>query len=114
MSLKLNQKQLQAIHMLAHGMKTIEIAAHLGLRRETLSRWKRIPHFKAEFERLMHTVREDMGHRLTHLVDASISTVHAELGRIEPDPKRIQTALNVLKLLGTPPVVTANSSKDES
>ena len=40
MSIKLNEKQLIAVHLLASGVKASIIAKELGIREETLSRWR--------------------------------------------------------------------------
>jgi len=100
MSHKLTAKQVKALHLLAGGATAVEVAQILKMRRETLSRWKKIPEFAQKLEQVMTQIRDGMQHRLTGLADASISALKAELGRYQSDPKRIQTALNVLRLLG--------------
>ena len=50
MSIKLNEKQLIAVHLLASGVKASIIANQLGIREETLSRWKQIDEFKETLE----------------------------------------------------------------
>ena len=42
MSTKLNENQLIVIHYLASGVKASVIAKELGIREETLSRWRQI------------------------------------------------------------------------
>ena len=42
MSTKLNENQLIAVHLLASGVKASIIANQLGMREETLSRWRQI------------------------------------------------------------------------
>tara|TARA_A200000113_G_scaffold55908_2_gene47082 strand:- start:262 stop:645 length:384 start_codon:yes stop_codon:yes gene_type:complete len=41
MSIKLNENQLIAIHLIASGVKASVISKQLGIREETLSRWRR-------------------------------------------------------------------------
>ena len=41
MSTKLNENQLIAIHLIATGVKASVISKQLGIREETLSRWRR-------------------------------------------------------------------------
>jgi len=100
MSHKLTAKQIKALHLLAGGATAVEVAQLLKMRRETLSRWKKIPEFAQKLEQVMTQIRDGMQHRLTGLADASISALKTELVRYQSDPKRIQTALNVLRLLG--------------
>ena len=40
MSIKLNENQLIAIHLIASGVKASVISKQLGIREETLSRWR--------------------------------------------------------------------------
>jgi len=103
MSRKLTSKQVKAVYLLAGGASATEVAKVLKLRRETLSRWKKLPVFVEETERVAADLREGMKHRLDSLVDHSITTLKSELARYQSDPKRVQTALNVLKLLADVP-----------
>ena len=50
MSIKLNENQLIAVHLLASGVKASIIANQLGIREETLSRWRQIDVFKDALE----------------------------------------------------------------
>ena len=50
MSTKLNENQLIAVHMIASGVKASTIAKQLGIREETLSRWRQIDEFKEALE----------------------------------------------------------------
>ena len=46
MSTKLNENQLIAVHLLASGHKSCEVAKQLSIRQETLSRWRQDPQFE--------------------------------------------------------------------
>ena len=107
MSHKLTSKQRRAIYLMVKGLTNIEIAAQLKMRRETLSRWKKKPEFAKKFDQVMEEFRLGMQHRLANLIDASITTVRSELS-YSNDPKRIQTALGVLKLLGIDRILPPN------
>ena len=114
MSRKLKTKQLKAIYLLASGITGVEVARQLKLRPETLSQWKKIPAFNEKFEQLMEEVRAGMQHRLTSLINASVSREHLEL--TNPyilDPKCVQVSLNVLKLLGIDKMLAPDVPKPE-
>ena len=100
MSHKLTPKQMKAVHLLASGEKATVIARELKLRRETLSRWKRLPEFMAEIDKVMAETQERMRYRLLQLAEASISAMRMEVSSGDGDPKRVVAAMNVLKLLG--------------
>ncbi len=113
MSHKLTSKQQKAVHLLAGGMTTIEASRHLGLRRETLSRWKQIPEFHTEIERVTQELCFNMRHRLLGLVDDSIAAVKKEFFAYKCDPKRIQMALNLFEMLGIHRVMMPDASEKE-
>ena len=50
MSIKLKTNQLIACHLLASGVKASVIAKKLGIREETLSRWRQTDEFKEKLE----------------------------------------------------------------
>jgi len=113
MSHKLTPKQIKAIYLLAAGATTIEAGKALKLRRETLSRWKQIPDFVMEFDKVMEEQRESMNHRLTHLAGDSIDTVSKEIKSGEYAWRRLETALNMLKLFDVGKILAPKISKQE-
>ena len=62
MSTKLNENQLIAIHLIASGVKASLIAKQLGIREETLSRWRQNDKFNEAVENATE-------HILTEIVD---------------------------------------------
>lgn len=97
---RLTTKQLEAVQLLASGKSATTIAHLLDLRRETLSRWRKIPAFAAEYERLMEGMRAEMAPCLTQLVHRSIAALYNEIdGSGKCDHARVRAAINVLKLL---------------
>ena len=50
MSIKFKKNQLIACHLLASGVKASVIAKKLGIREETLSRWRQTDEFKEKLE----------------------------------------------------------------
>ena len=62
MSTKLNENQLIAIHLIASGVKASLISKQLGIREETLSRWRQNDTFSEE-------VKNATEHVLTEIVD---------------------------------------------
>ena len=62
MSTKLNENQLIAIHLIASGVKASLIAKQLGIREETLSRWRQNDTFSEEVKNATERI-------LTEIVD---------------------------------------------
>ena len=50
MSRKLNENQLIAVHLIASGFKASNVSKKLGIREETLSRWRQEDIFKEALE----------------------------------------------------------------
>ena len=50
MSIKLNENQLIAVHLIASGVKASNISKQIGIREETLSRWRQEDIFKEAIE----------------------------------------------------------------
>ncbi len=50
MSIKLNENQLIAVHLIASGVKASNISKQIGIRQETLSRWRQEDIFKEALE----------------------------------------------------------------
>jgi hypothetical protein len=99
MSHRLTPKQLKALSMLAGGISTIDIAIELKLRRETMARWRKIPEFMYEYEKLMDEVRYGFRNKITEAINTSIERIAFEAGGSYGDPKRIEALLNVIKTL---------------
>jgi hypothetical protein len=99
MSRKLKVKQIKALHLLAQGDSCIAISRRLKLRAETLSRWRKIPEFILEYEKLMNEMRLNMKDQITNLMNSSITVAKRELYAEKCDAKRLQIALNMIKTL---------------
>ncbi len=97
------QKQRMAIELLLEGLKHIEVSRALGLRRETLWRWRQRPAFIREFNKMMKRRARAARQRLVVLAERCITAIEGQLTRPLSefcDWKRIDTAVNALKMLG--------------
>jgi transposase len=107
----LTPRQLRAAAMLAEGVALKDIAKELKIRRETVSRWKHKPEFKAEMARVVEenhhayvTKREEMRHNLSHemtlLVNEAIGTINSQLNHTYDNlAERAKFAFDVLKFV---------------
>ena len=84
MSTKLNEKQLIAVHLLASGVKASLIAKHIGIREETLSRWRQTNEFKEVSELATRII-------LKEIVETHKNTLNES---IKPPPKHIHLSEN--------------------
>jgi len=79
MSIKLNENQLIAIHLLASGHKSCEVAKQLNIRQETLSRWKQIDEFKEALEDTTEAVLREIDERCINIFLSLLRTQLAKL-----------------------------------
>ena len=100
MSRKLTAKQLKAAYLLAEGSSRYNIARSLKTREETISRWRKIPEFIMEYERIIEEIRAGFKNRLTILVDTSMDAIQGGIRYDSTNQKRLEIALNVIKTFG--------------
>ena len=100
MSIKLNEKQLIAVHLLASGVKASVIAKQLSIREETLSRWRQINEFKDALEGATEAVLREIDETHKNLLIRSQSVINAALNNEELDLfKKANLALRYLSLI---------------
>ena len=100
MSIKLNEKQLIAVHLLASGVKASVIAKKLGLREETLSRWRQIDEFKEALEEATEAVLREIDETHKNLLICSQNVINEALNNEELDLfKKANLALRYLSLI---------------
>lgn len=112
MQRKLTSKQVKAAYMLAQGKSSSSVSSKLKMRRETLWRWRQLPRFIEEMERVMGETREDLKSRIANLVHDAINTMNEALTNDYCAPKRTQAALHMLKLLGIEQILAAKAAKE--
>ena len=108
---KLGAKQIKAARLVAWGRSAVEISKLLGVSPHTLSRWKKIPEFIAECEKVINEQNEEMRYRTANLASSSIDLVWSELQDKSPSSRRLSVAMNLVKLLGIEQIMTQKMSK---
>ena len=111
MSIKLNEKQLIAVHLLASGVKASVIAKKLGIREETLSRWRQIDEFKEAVEDAIEDVLREIDETHKNLLISSQNVINEALNNNELDLfKKANLAIRYLSLIkGKDDIMTKSS-----
>ena len=100
MSTKLNETQLIAAHLIASGVKGSIIAKQLGLRKETLSRWRQIDKFNKAVEDATEFILREIIDTHKNLLITSQSIISNALNNEELDLfKKANLALRYLSLM---------------
>ena len=111
MSTKLNEKQLIAVHLIASGVRASVIANQLGVREETLSRWRQIDEFKETLEDATEAVLREIDETHKNLLISSQNVINEALINQELDLfKKANLALRYLSLIkGKDDIMTKSS-----
>ena len=100
MSTKLNENQLIAIHLIASGVKASLISKQLGIREETLSRWRQSDTFSEEVKNATEHVLTEVLETHKNLIILSQNTIADALNDEELDLfKKANLALRFLSLM---------------
>ena len=100
MSTKLNENQLIAVHLIASGVKASLIAKQLGIRAETLSRWRQDSEFIKAIQSAQETVLEGIIDSQKSLLILSQDTLIKAFHNDKLDDfKKSMIALRYLSLL---------------
>ena len=96
----LNNNQLIAIHLIASGVKASVIANQLGIREETLSRWKQIDEFQEALKDATEAVLREIDETHKNLLIISQNVINEALNNEDLDLfKKANLALRYLSLI---------------
>ena len=100
MSIKLNENQLIAVHLIASGVKASLIAKQIGIREETLSRWRQNDKFNKAVEDATAFILREIIDTHKNLLITSQSIISNALNNEELDLfKKANIALRYLSLM---------------
>ena len=100
MSTKLNENQLIAVHLIASGVKDSVIANQLGIREETLSRWRQIDEFNEAVEDAIEFILREIDETHKNLLICSQNVINEALNNGGLDIfKKANLALRYLSLI---------------
>ena len=113
MSIKLKKNQLIACHLLASGVKASVIAKKLGIREETLSRWRQTDEFKEKLEFATGVILREIIETHKNLIISSQNIISDAFSNKDLDIiKKASLALRYLSLIkGKDDVVEKSENK---
>lgn len=79
MSIKLNKRQLLATHLLATGLSAKETANQIGIRQETISRWKKLDIFADQLNTLHIEILETILTKQAGMIQLAHDTLFTAL-----------------------------------
>ena len=99
MSTKLNENQLIAIHLIATGVKASLISKQLGIREETLSRWRQNDKCNEAVENATERILTEIVDTHKNLLITSQKIIADALNDEEIDFKQANLAIRFLSLM---------------
>ena len=100
MSTKLNETQLIAVHLIAAGVKALLIAKQIGIREETLSRWRQNDKFSKAVENATELILREIVDTHKNLLIISQNIIADALNDEELELcKKASIALRYLSLM---------------
>ena len=100
MSRKLNENQLIAVHLIASGVKASNISKQIGIREETLSRWRKEDIFKEALEDTTEIILKEIVETHTNILIKCQSIIVDTLNDENLDIlKKANIALRYLSLM---------------
>ena len=111
MSIKLNENQLITVQLLATGVKASIIAKQLGIREETLSRWRQIDEFNEAVEDAIEVILREIDETHKNLLISSQNVIASAFKDENLDLfKKANLALRYLSLIKGKDDITQKSS----
>ena len=106
MSIKLNKRQLLATHLLATGLSAKETANQIGIRQETISRWKKLDTFVDQLNTLHIEILETILTKQAGMIELAHDTLFTALNdKTLTLPIRASISLRLIGLFnGTYPI----------
>ena len=96
----LTDQQRRGAELAAAGWSGVDIGSELGVRPETVSRWKRLPAWQAAYDAIVAEVRGELEASLTELAGKALSELEALLG-YDYDPSiRLRASVALLNMAG--------------
>lgn len=103
----LTNQQQKGAALAAAGWSGVDIAAELGVRQETVSRWRKLPAWQAEYERILSEARAELAGRIMELSSEALDRL-ADLLDYPHDPGvRLRASVAVLQIAGAGRVMSA-------
>ena len=100
MSIKLNENQLIAVHLIASGVKASLIAKQIGIREETLSRWRQNDEFSKAVKDATEIILREIDETHKNLLITSQNIINEALNNEDLDLfKKANLALRYLGLM---------------
>lgn len=106
----LSDVQREGARLAAQGWRGVDIADHLGVAQETVSRWRRKPEYVAAIEWHLADMRAEVAGRMSDMVQTALDVVEGLMEHGYDPALRLRAAIALLQLAGVGRSMTATRS----
>jgi len=96
----LTDQQREGARLAAAGWRGVDIAEHLDVAPETVSRWRKKPEFIAAIEAILNEVRSEVAGRMVELTDKALDVVEQTLEHPFDRALKLRAAVALLQISG--------------
>jgi hypothetical protein len=96
----LSDQQREGARLAAAGWRGVDIAEHLGVAQETVSRWRKKPEYIATIEAILSAARSETVGRLTELTDKALDVIDEMLDYRYDKSLKLRAAVALLQISG--------------
>ena len=96
----LTAQQRRGAELAAAGWSGVDIASELGIRQETVSRWRKLPAWQAAYEAIVSEVRGELRASLHDLTGKALAELEALIEYRHNPTIRLRASIALLQLSG--------------
>lgn len=107
----LTDQQREGARLAATGWRGVDIAEHLGVAQETVSRWRKKPEYVAAIEAILSEARLEVAGRMADLTDKALDVIEDTLDYKYDRRVRLRAAIALLQLSGVGRATSSRSGQ---
>lgn len=97
----LTDQQREGARLAAAGWRGVDIAEHLGVAQETVSRWRKKPEYVTAIEAILREARLEVAGRMLGLTDKALEVIEGTLDYKYDRHVMLRAAIALLQLSGS-------------
>jgi hypothetical protein len=107
----LTDQQREGARLAAAGWRGVDIAEHLGVAQETVSRWRKKPEYVAAIEAILSEARLEVAGRMADLTDKALDVIEDTLDYKYDRRVKLRAAIALLQLSGVGRAASSRSGQ---
>lgn len=109
----LTDQQREGARLAAAGWRGVDIAEHLDVAPETVSRWRKKPEYVAAIEAILSEAHSEAAGRMVELTDKALDVLEETLDYKYDRRIKLRAAIALLQLSGVGKTISSRSSQQQ-